>query len=228
MATITVASVISRVATLLQDATNIRWPQSELLDYLNDGQREIVLYKPNASIKNSSVKLISGTKQSIPSDGVQLIDVVRNLGTTGTTPGKAVRITMREILDAQLPDWHLSTAAAEVKHYTYSPLDPKTFYVYPPQPGVTQGYVEIIYAAAPTDATLVSTITVDDIYQTVLVDYMMYRSYSKDSEYAADGPRAQAHQKAYLASLTGKAQSEVGTNPNATAPANPNVTPVTR
>ena len=228
MATITVSSVVSRVATLLQDSTNIRWPQAELLDYLNDGQREIVLYKPNAFVKNSSVKLITGTKQTIPADGVQLIDVVRNLGTSGTTPGKAVRITMREILDAQLPDWHTITGTAEVRHYMYSPLDPKTYYVYPPQPAANQGYVELIYGAAPTDATLVGTITIDDIYQTVLVDYMMYRAYSKDSEYAADANRAQAHQAAYIASLIGKARSEVGANPNSLAPANPNVTPVSR
>lgn len=228
MATITVSSVVSRVATLLQDATNIRWPQAELLDYLNDGQREIVLYKPNAFVKNSSVKLITGTKQTIPADGVQLIDVVRNLGTSGTTPGKAVRITMREILDAQLPDWHTITGTSEVRHYMYSPLDPKTFYVYPPQPAANQGYVELIYGAAPTDATLVSVITIDDIYQTVLVDYMMYRAYSKDSEYSADANRAQSHQAAYIASLTGKARSEIGANPNSMAPANPNVTPVSR
>lgn len=228
MATVTVPSVIAKVQTILQDATGIRWPDTELLGWLNDGQREIVLYKPNAFVKNIATRLVAGTKQGLPADGVQLIDVVRNMGTDGVTPGRSVRITMREVLDSQIPNWHADTPSSAVKHYMYSMLDPKNFYVFPPQPAAGQGYVELIYGASPTDATLVSTITLDDIYQTILVDYMLYRAYSKDTEFAADQNRASAHQSAYIAALTGKAKVEAGVNPNSTAPANPNVTPNTR
>ena len=229
MGTITAGTVVTRVSTLLQDPTNIRWPTSELLTYLNDGQREIALYKPNACIVNGPRQLIAGSKQTIPDNGVQLIDVVRNLGATGTTAGKAIRLTMREILDAQNADWHTSNPSQIVQHYVYNPRDPKTFYVYPPQPSTSPHQVELVYAAAPTDLTTTTqTINVDDIYFSVLVDYMMYRAYSKDSEYAADAPRADRHQRAYLASLTGKVSSETGHDPNSFAPANPNVTPVTR
>ena len=228
MATVTVSSVISKVQTILQDTTGIRWPDTELLGWINDGQREIVLYKPNSFVKNTGVQLTTGTKQTLPADGVQLIDVVRNLGTTGGSPGRAIRITMREILDSQVPGWHYATPAAEVKHYMYSNLDPKTYYVYPPQPASGQNYVELIYGAAPTECSLGGTITLDDIYQTILVDYCLYRAYSKDTEYAADQNRAATHQNAYIAALTGKAKVEVGANPNSMAPANPNVTPNTR
>jgi len=228
MSTITAQSVVDKVQVILQDTTGVRWPDSELLDWLNDGQREIVLYKPNAFIKNLAVRMAAGTKQSLPADGVQLIDVVRNMGTNGTTPGRAVRITMREVLDSQLPDWHSETPSSVVKHYVYSLLDPKNFYVYPPQPAAGQGYLEIVYGASPTDTTLAGPITLDDIYQNVLVDYILYRAYSKDTEYAADQNRAATHQNAYIAALTGKAKVEVGANPNSMAPANPNVTPNTR
>ena len=228
MSTITAQSVVDKVQVILQDTTGVRWPDSELIDWLNDGQREIVLYKPNAFIKNLAVRMAGGTKQSLPADGVQLIDVVRNMGTNGTTPGRAVRITMREVLDSQLPDWHSETPSSVVKHYVYSLLDPKNFYVYPPQPAAGQGYVELVYGASPADTTLAGTITLDDIYQNVLVDYILYRAYSKDTEYAADQNRAATHQNAYIAALTGKAKVEVGANPNSMAPANPNVTPNTR
>lgn len=228
MSTITAQSVVDKVQVILQDTTGVRWPDSELLDWLNDGQREIVLYKPNAFIKNLAVRMAGGTKQSLPADSVQLIDVVRNMGTNGTTPGRAVRITMREVLDSQLPDWHSATPNSVVKHYVYSLLDPKNFYVYPPQPAAGQGYIELVYGASPTDTTLGGTITLDDIYQNVLVDYILYRAYSKDTEYAADQNRAATHQNAYIAALTGKAKVEVGANPNSMAPANPNVTPNTR
>ena len=228
MATITVASVISKVQTILQDTTGIRWPDAELLGWINDGQREIVLYKPNAFVKNTAVKLSPGTKQLLPADGVQLIDVVRNMGTGGSTAGRAIRITIREILDSQVPGWHSSTPDAEVKHYVYSMHDPKTYYVYPPQPSASQNYVEIVYGAAPTECAIGGTITLDDIYQTILVDYCLYRAYSKDTEFAADQNRAKQHQDAYITALTGKAKVEVGANPNSMAPANPNVVPNSR
>jgi len=48
MATITVASILTKVSTILQDPSNIRWTADELILWLNDAQRELVLYKPNA------------------------------------------------------------------------------------------------------------------------------------------------------------------------------------
>lgn len=228
MGTIIAQSIVDKTQIILQDTTGIRWPADELLGWLNDGQREIALLKPNAFVRNTAVKLAAGTKQALPTDGVQLIDVVRNMGTTGTVAGRSIRIAMREVLDAQLPDWHLATPASAAKHYMYSPLDPKNFYVYPPQPATNQGYVEIIYGAAPTDATLAGAISLDDIYHNVLIDYILFRAYSKDTEYSADQGRAGQHQQAYIASLTGKINVEIGTNPNSQAPANPNVSPNSR
>lgn len=229
MGTIIASAVIEKAQIILQDTTGVRWPSNtELLGWLNDGQREVMVYKPNAYVKNVALRLSTGTKQSLPADGVQLIDVVRNMGLDGTTPGRAIRIVMREILDAQVPNWHAATASAEVKHYTFMLLDPKSFYVYPPQPAVGQGYAEVVYGATPNDAAFSGPITLDDIYQNALVDYILYRAYSKDTEYAADQNRAAAHQNAYIAALTGKAKVEAGANPNTTAPANPNVTPNSR
>lgn len=222
MATITVSSVLARCAVLLQDPTNIRWPQAELLEWLNDGQREIALYKPNAFVKNQSKHLSAGTKQSLPNDGVSLLDVVRNMGADGTTPGNAIRAVAREILDSQTPGWHASAAAVAAKHFVYSVLDPKHFYVYPPNDGT--GHVEIIYVAAPADATLQSTITLDDIFVTALVNYVMYRAYSKDAEFAANAAAAQAYYQAFQGNLAGKAGAEAASNPNAALmPFNPNL-----
>ena len=225
MGTITAKAVIEKAQIILQDATGIRWPDStELLGWLNDGQREVLILKPNAYVKNEAMSLAAGTKQSIPTNGIQLIDLTRNLGTDGNTPGRAIRIVMREILDAQNPDWHTDTPSQVTKHYTFTPLDPKHFYFWPPATGSTKA--EVVYAAVPESiASLNATITLDDIYTNVLVDYILYRAYSKDTDYAADPARAGAHQASYTGALTGKTQGEVIVNPNSSAPANPNVTP---
>lgn len=231
MGTLTALSVIKKAQILLQDTTSVRWTQLELLGWLNDAQREVVMNKPNAFVVNGKVPLVAGTKQSLPSDGVQLISVVRNLGSTGTVQGDAIRITQREALDAQIPGWHSQAAATTILHYMFSPFDMKTFYVYPPS--VVPNNLEIIYGASPTalaDAALTNSavISVDDIYQTVLIDYILYRAYSKDAEYAADAQRSQFHQQAYMNLLTGKAKLETVFDPNSAAPFNPNVTPNSR
>lgn len=224
MAVITVAALLSRAAVILQDPTNIRWPQTELLDWLNDGQREVALYKPNVFVKNVTIQLVAGTKQSLPADGISLIDVVRNMGVDGTTPGSAIRAVSREILDAQVSGWHSSTASITVKHFVYTPLDPKNFYVYPPQPSTGMSRVEVIYVAAPTDATLVSTITIDDVFMTALLNYILFRAYTKDAEYANNAQLAAQYYQAFQGALTGKTAAETVSNPNqALMPFNPNL-----
>lgn len=222
MATVTARSIISKAQIIIQDLTSVRWPTAELLGWLNEGQRAILIVKPNANVKNTSIRLVAGTKQDIPADGIQLVDVTRNMGTDGLTAGRSIRITAREVLDSQLPDWHTSTASAVVQHFMYRALDPKHFYNYPPQPATNTGYVEIVYGAIPAVAAIDDVISLDDIYESVLMDYLLYRAFSKDSS-AADAARAQRHQAAYFSALTGKMAVESVVNPNKTAAGNPNV-----
>ncbi|MDO8310527.1 MAG: hypothetical protein Q7T25_01160, partial [Sideroxyarcus sp.] len=112
--TISIASLLLRAGDLLQDVTNIRWTQDELLRWLNDGQRAIVLERPEATAVNTSVLLVAGTKQTLPALGLRLLDLPRNMGVGGSTPGRAIRLVQREVLDAQLPDWHSMTASVPV------------------------------------------------------------------------------------------------------------------
>jgi hypothetical protein len=226
MGTITAGAVIDKAEIVIQDTTNIRWPQTELLGWLNDGQREVVLHKPSASVINASVALTVGvTKQTIPAAGVQLIDVVRNMGSAGSTPGPAIRIVSREILDSQVPTWHAdANASGDIKHYMFDPRDPKTFYVYPKAPA-TAWFVELVYASSPVDcATISSTIALDDIYANALMNYVLFRAYSKDSTFAQNATLASAAYQLFMTAVTGKAVRESENNPNlSTAPFNPNV-----
>lgn len=223
MATLTVSNLISRAAMVAQDATYVRWTQDEWLNWLNDAQREVVLLKPHASVKNVSHQLIAGkTKQSLPADGIMLIDVTRNMGASGTLDGDAIRITSREVLDAQRPGWHSeANTAVKIVHYCFDSRDQKTFYVYPKAPA-TAHYVEIIYASNPTDCTLAGVIQIDDIYANSLLNLMLYRAYSKDAEYAQNGQLAVAYYQAATASLGVKTSNEAAANPNNTI-GNPNV-----
>lgn len=216
MATLTAQNLIDRVNDTLQDTTNVRWPTNELLRYLNDSQREIVLLRPDASVTTAAVSLTANeTKQTLPTSGVRLLDVTRNMGTGGTTPGKAIRLISREVLDTQINDWHSSVGQTEVKHYMFDPRNPKVFYVYPRVHVSTAVWVELIYSSSPTDvATVNTTISLDDIYANAMIDFMLYRAYSKDAEYASNANYAQQHYQSFLTSLGLKGKTDDNVNPN--------------
>ncbi len=207
---ITASSVIRRVVDTLQDGTSIRWPVNELVRYLNDGQREIAAHRPDSMVTNATVALAEGTKQALPAGGTKLIDVVRN------TDGRAIRMCNREILDAQAPGWHTVSGVPTILHFMYDPRDPSVFYVYPPASDPSDtiiggASVDLIYSKLPTDivepadgvtyTSVAGNISVPDIYANPLVDYILYRAYSKDAEYAANAQRAVAHYAAFANAL---------------------------
>ena len=220
---ISAQSIVRRVVETLQDKTSIRWPVAELVRYLNDGQREIVLYRPDSMVTNATVDLDpQDSKQSIPLNGSKLIEVIRN--TDGTK--RAVRLTSRSILDAQSPDWHSHpNTTNEIHHYMFDARDPKTFYVYPPAGDACS--VELVYSSLPGDilepaeGTLYNSVTgnisVPDIYGNILQDYILYRAYTKDSEYAGNGARAQAHYAAFAAALGIEIKSTIAVSPTTAA-----------
>lgn len=209
------SSILQRVQDILQDTTGVRWPEEELIRYLNDAQREVVLHKPDASADNRVITCEQGTRQTIPSDGLRLLDVVRNMGEDGDTPGNAVTLLGRGVLDSQRRGWHTESESDSVDHFLYDPRDPKTFYVYPPMQS-PPSQLEVILSVSPTDATTAdSELSLDPIYSNVLIDYTLYRAYSKDADFAANLERALTHYQAFAQSLGIKAASSMLYSPRA-------------
>jgi hypothetical protein len=214
MPTVTGTAIIDAAAVALQDLGGTRWTRPELLDYLNAGQRALVVAKPNAYVRLTDAPLVAGTVQTLPvADGtaamepIQLVAVLRN-----SCNGLAVRLVERHLLDLHMPDWHARPRTKVVKHYCYNPLDPKRFLVYPPNDGT--GCLEIACAATPpTLPSEEATIALDDIYRDALLDYCLYRAFAKDAEYAADPARAAAHYAAFTQALTTKTGHEQAESP---------------
>lgn len=196
MPTVTAQNILDRAEIILQDTTNIRWPEAEELLWLSDGVREIVLARPDSYVQTAPVALAAGTRQTIPAAGHMFIKATRNMGTGGTTPGRALRKVPMDLMDSQTPTWHTATASTTILHYMSDPRDPRAFYVYPPATAGTQ--VEITYAATPPAITSTSTvIPIDDIYANPLLDYVLYRAYSKDASDIGNKDRAVAHRAAF-------------------------------
>lgn len=220
---VTAQTIIDKAAKQLLDLNSLKWTRAELLGWLNDGLRQIVLMQPTATNTPGAVKLVAGTRQTLPTGGWVLLGIYRNMGTTGSAPGRAVRIISRELLDAFEPSWHTSTASTTTKNYIYDLQDQTAYYVYPPSTGTN--YLEINYSMQPTSLTTESqTIPMFDIYQMPLLDYIMFRACTKNVEYAPGVTLGQMYLSTFTAAINIKEQVEIKSTPEqGLLPRNPNV-----
>lgn len=205
--TTTAQSVIHRAVTTLQDAPAVRWASNELVRYLNDGQRDIIVARPDATTTTATITCVAGARQTLPAAAAKLIDIVRNVATTSNK--QVVRKINRQMLDTVNPTWHVATSSVNISNYMYDPLDPKVFYVYPP--ATTLAQLSTVYSAYPTDitepadgalyTTISGNISVADIFANALCDYVLFRAFSKDAESPTNSTRAQAHYALYTNAL---------------------------
>ena len=223
MATVTIQDLVDRAQTILQDTTDsgVRWPTTELVGWLNDAYREIVLARPDANSDSGTFTCAAGTRQQLDKavggfpTALRLLDVVRNVA-AGSNKG-AIRSIERAILDDQRRTWHGETGSLNIEHFMLDPRLPREFLVYPPALATTE--LEVVYSSVPAAhnvniATSGSdTLNIVDSYANAILDYMLYRAYSKDAEYAANAARAMAHYQAMQNAIGVKTASDSAVNP---------------
>lgn len=184
--TTTVQSILKSAQTALSDLTGVTWPATELATYLNDGQRQLVIVRPDAGATTASFVPSAGARQVLPSGAVVLMDIPRN--SAGTK--KAIRKVDQAMLDAFNPDWQSMTGVTEIIHFCYDAREPKVFLLYPPAAG-SGASVELIYSAMPADvntpggaaySTATGDISVADQWAEALLNYVLARAYAKDGE----------------------------------------------
>lgn len=190
-----VSTLVADAQEILLDKIGIRWPTTELIEWINLGQLYIVRLKPSANSTIAVVNLVEGPVQTIPDDGISLIRVRRN------TNGKHVRLVDFEFLSAYSPSWMLESPNSTVVEYMFNATEPKNFYVRPPQPISGPGSMEIVYSQIPTPVVQGGDISLADEYKEPLLDYMLYRAFSKDADHVTNERRATDHYNKFLEGL---------------------------
>ena len=206
--TFTVGTVLSLVKKKIVDETNVDYSQIELLTLYNITNREIVKLMPRAYTKLNTLLLAVGNKQKIPSPGMVIIEVLRNMGTDGSTPGRTVRETTMEIMKKFVPFFstHVALTDSSIWDWWPVPQEPESFFVHPQSDG--SGYVELEYSAPPTDVVydaggiyLTTTIALSDIYLTAIIDGMMFQAYDDDTDIPGNTPRSGVYYARFLQDL---------------------------
>jgi hypothetical protein len=235
------------VSTTLQDANPqfTRWTEVELVNYANFGQVAIATYLPQAGSRIDAMRLQPGTRQDLtkvltanilPGDGsaaadtygIALLEVVRNMGANGSTPGRAVRPVDRASKDADDPLWH-TIAGTEVREFVADKNVPKAFYVSPGAHAVTPVWVEVSWMAEPKripaggepgsenykfDTGNNTLLGINDQFVEDLHNYVVAVALLKGSKNTVNLPKSQAHTGLFLSSINAQASALTGVNPN--------------
>ncbi len=203
----TVRSILNRAAALLNDEEHVRWEESELLEWLNDGQRAVAKGpSTDAYVVRDNITAAAGTVQDLPANAIRLVDVVKDV-----TTGQSIDQADYAITNMMYSTWRKEDPSrAEV--YFYDERNPKQFEVYPPQGGGE--LIEVVYNAQPGDATISGNIAISDMYADSLIDYVVYRGLSKDTEdSSAELGRATAFYRAFLLGIGHKEAADVQVEP---------------
>lgn len=225
----TAQDVLTAAGTLLSDEGFVRWTLPELVTWMNAGLGAIVLQKPSATATTVAFPLVSGTLQSLPSEYLSILRPVRNLRGTAADrqPRKIVTVVDDSAISSLNPGWHDSYSVPfkqQAKHFIFDEANPRSFYVYPGNDGT--GSIELVVCAKPTviaattgsnpdePASYPAVLPLDLTYYDALLDYIMYRAYSKDMQYAGSANRAVMHYQQFARSLGLKVNSDRNSSPN--------------
>lgn len=189
MANTPCSQMINQAARLVVDKNMIRWDKAFWVDAYNAAVRAVLAVRPDALTKTELVTCVAGTSQTIPTDARYLIDVIRN-DAGGAISGP---ISLKMFNDYR-PDWRNSSGAPEASGYLYDERNKDTFYVYP---GVNAGIkIECVFAWEPTaisesDFDVDTLSELNPMYDNAIIEWLIYRAFSEDSEITANNQRAQ-------------------------------------
>lgn len=214
--TILAQTLINDIASELSDVDHVTWSADDLLSYLNAATRRVCLVRPDAKSSVESIQLAAGTKQSLPADARRLIDVTRNMGTDGASPGKVVTAIAQRDLDLYRPTWHSDTKKTYVDHFVYDEETPDTFFVYPPVSSTTNVYVEAKLAKNPTVLTDAATenVDIDDVYEPAIRHWMLHMAYNKETDSQASSMESKFHYQAFNDILGIKSRTDLAFSPS--------------
>lgn len=180
----TIKSVLERVVGTLSDEGSVTWTLQDLVRYLNDGQRDMLVKRPDLFVVQIDHPLAMGVRQALPADGAKLLDIPCN------TNGVPITRVKRALLDAQAPGWRVLLGSDEIDHFTYDELQPKEFEVYPP--AALGAEVRLEYSATPQDlpipadgttlAAIAGNVGIPDLQATALHHYICFRCYAEGDE----------------------------------------------
>lgn len=216
-----ISTVLKNAARTLQDLGAVRWKTSHLVGYLNEGQLEINVQRPDATSSRVTVDLVAGAKQTAPATASKWLDVYAN--DTAGSKLAVTQLTDRRHLDAAEPGWRGAAGSAVIYHFWFDERDPTLIEVYPPATSAAK--LDALLSLKPTVVTepadsvmpadVSGNIFVPDEFSNVLRDFVIFRALSMETEQSLNIQAAQLYEGRYKAGMGIEIQATVAASPRA-------------
>lgn len=204
---ILVSEIITSLRIELSDPSpGATWLDAFFLARISEAERAIVAVKRDAYPLRGAVALVAGTKQSLPADGIAVMEAYEN-----TVSGRRCTLANRELVDAAAPFFPAATQEVDAEHYMKDDRDPTRFDVIPPNDGT--GSLQMLYGAIPTALTATTDpINVLDLYEQCIKDFVLSKCYAQKTATKNDALAA-AHDNAWKMILGISSGSQVAVSP---------------
>jgi len=199
----TAQDVIDRVRDLVQDTDANRWTDPEMLRWINDGLSATIAINPPAFAERVDLDIVAGAYQQLGPTHYRLLRILAG-----------VTLVDRDRLDAIDPGWEGSAQSDILFHYTYDEKNPREFYVYPPASANVVIQAASVAVHPDEIVTTAQDIPIDPMYLPVMVDYLLFRAYSKHSKAQGNDQRSQAAYARYAQALGVKINTILAMSPN--------------
>ena len=200
------STILGSTRTTLVDEDEVTWSGADLLQCLNEAQRLICQVKRDAYVRRGNVALAVGTNQSLPEDGLAVLDFDHNVAS-----GRVVTMVDKDLLDEANRWWPAATREADAQHWCADPRDPKRFAVTPPNDGT--GVLEGIYGAIPPEITDPGEpIGLGDNYESPLIFLVLSRAYAMNTK-RFDTAKSDNYLQRAMALIGTGSQSQVAVAP---------------
>lgn len=212
--------IVDQTLGLLFDKAGVNYAPQDIAEYVYDGELAVGALRPDEMQVTSDLRLVAGSRQTLPANGVRLRGVLGNRGRDGAlADGPPVRLVSRGPLDdlgsslvtgfnSRRTDHAGVATATVVKEYSFDEREPKRFDIYPPMPD-GDSYISIQYESVPdayiftngaldpgTQETLVS-----DKYGAALTEWAMYRALSRQDDLTASTVDGNNHYRRFFEML---------------------------
>lgn len=203
-----VQAIADVIISVLRDADQDGWRLTDIHGAINEAEKVIVNYRPDASAIDHELTCVTGIKQSLPANANRLLDVKFNVG-AASAPGRSVHRKAVVDLDSINPNWRSASANVVIREFVYDDREPLLFYVYPP--AADGAKLQISYSGVPPAYGTVDANTatlVSDLYEPAIIEWALYRLFGFDVENSVNISRSQQHLSNFANMLGVKLQNE--------------------
>jgi hypothetical protein len=202
------SALVEEIAKDLNDFESgneyVRWPQTEILEFVVDAARQLALLKPESASHTDIITLVPGTAQTLPDGCHDVSDITANITADGRELDPPSKSDYSALTSVRRKACLVAGGDYRVSNFAIDKNDRHKFYVSPPVPITvppTVAKVKVTCSGVGPGFGLTDEIPIHAAYHNQLREYALYRAWYRDTESQSSVRRGDSHKGEFYNSL---------------------------